>query len=286
MGRKKGYNSVMYDKLQRLPLVLAIGGHDPGGGAGIQADIESIAANGCHAATALTSLTVQDSCNLSQLIPIPPATIRDQINATLDDCQVAVIKIGLIGSLPAAQVIVDILQRHPSIPVVFDPVLAAGGGGGLADKALIDYIGQTLVPLCRLLTPNIPEAVRLSGLQSLSDLDAVGNRLLELGADAVLITGSHDPAEAPEITHRLYCSGSPPSRSIWQRLAGEFHGSGCTLASAVAARMAAGETLPSAVDQGLEYSWLAIKNGFRTGRCQSIPQRLFKNLRAHPHEAG
>lgn len=270
----------MYDKSQQLPVVLAIGGHDPGGGAGIQADIESIAANGCHATTALTSLTVQDSCNVSQLIPIASATLRDQINATLDDCQVAIIKIGLLGSLPAAEAIVEILRQQPAIPVVYDPVLAAGGGSELADEALIDFICQSLIPLCQLLTPNLPEAMRLTGLRRVTDHDAMGGRLLELGTDAVLITGTHDPASAMEITHRLYQSRTPPTHSTWQRLPGEFHGSGCTLASAIAARMATGEPLSSAVDQGLEYSWLAIKNGFRTGRCQSIPQRLYKNLRA------
>ncbi len=276
----------MYSKSHHLPVVLAIGGHDPGGGAGIQADIESIAANGCHAATALTSLTIQDSCNVSKLIPISAAILGDQINATLGDCRVEIIKIGLIGSLAAAEVIVEILHRHPGIPVVFDPVLAAGGGGELADDALIDFIRQALAPLCRLLTPNIPEATRLSGSEDLADLDAIGGRLLGFGADAVLITGSHDPIRAPDITHRLYQSGCPPIHSSWQRLAGEFHGSGCTLASAIAARMAAGETLQSAVDQGLEYSWHAINNGFRTGRCQSIPQRLYRNLRADSHETG
>jgi hydroxymethylpyrimidine/phosphomethylpyrimidine kinase len=269
----------MFDKSPSLPVVLAVGGHDPGGGAGIQADIESIGANGCHAATALTCLTIQDSCNVSQLIPVSAATLVDQINATFADCQVAIIKVGLIGSLPAAETIVEVLHRHPSIPVVFDPVLSAGGGSELATERLIQYIRQAVIPLCHLITPNIPEAKRLTDFDGAPEDDAIGHQLLGLGTDAALITGTHEENEGKEITHRLFRIDAPPVHSSWKRLAGEFHGSGCTLASAIAARLAVGETLASAVEQGLEYSWLALTHGYKVGKCQSIPGRLFKYLR-------
>ncbi|MEW8050131.1 MAG: hydroxymethylpyrimidine/phosphomethylpyrimidine kinase [Candidatus Thiodiazotropha sp.] len=271
----------MHVKSPLLTVVLAIGGHDPGGGAGIQADIESIGANGCHAATALTCVTVQDSCNVSQLLPISPVILVDQISATLSDCQVAAIKIGLLGSLSAAEAIVEVLHRHPTIPVVFDPVLWAGGGSELADERMIEYIRRTVLPMCRLITPNIPEAMKLAGLEGVPDHDVMGRRLLDLGTGAVLITGTHDPDEGDEINHHLYRNDAPAVRSSWRRLAGEFHGSGCTLASAIAARLATGETLQAAVSQGLEYCWLALTHGFRTGKCQSIPGRLFKHPRDH-----
>ncbi len=271
----------MNEKSPQLPVVLAIGGHDPGGGAGIQADIESIGVNGCHAATALTCMTIQDSCNVRQLIPIAPATLQDQISVTLADCQVAIIKIGLLGNLSAAEAVVEMLHKHPTIPVVFDPVLAAGGGSELANKRLIDYIAQTVIPLCRLITPNIPEAVQLTGLKGAAAHDDMGRRLLDLGTDAVLITGTHAPDQGDEITHHLYRTGNPPIRSSWRRLAGEFHGSGCTLASAIAARLARGETLLTAVEQGLEYSWLTLTHSFKTGKCQSIPGRLLRNPPQH-----
>jgi hydroxymethylpyrimidine/phosphomethylpyrimidine kinase len=119
----------------------------------------------------------------------------------------------------------------------------------------------------------------LTDLKDVPGHDAMGGQLLDFGTDAVLITGSHDEHEGREITHHLYRSGAPPIRSTWKRLAGEFHGSGCTLASAIAARMAVGETLTTAVEQGLEYSWLALTHGYKTGKCQSIPGRLFRNLR-------
>ena len=269
----------MHDKSPQLPVVLAIGGHDPGGGAGIQADIESIGANGCHAATALTCLTIQDSCNVSQLIPTSHTILVDQISATIEDCRVASIKIGLLGSLSAAQAVVPILKRHPTIPVVLDPVLSAGGGSDLSNTELIEYIRQTVIPLCRLITPNIPEAIKLTGSKQAEEVDDMGHHLLALGADAVLITGTHQADAGKQVTHHLYQDNTPPVRSSWRRLAGEFHGSGCTLASAIAARMATGETLQTAAEQGLEYSWLALTHGFKTGNCQSIPGRLFRNLR-------
>ncbi|MES9969441.1 MAG: hydroxymethylpyrimidine/phosphomethylpyrimidine kinase [Candidatus Thiodiazotropha sp.] len=271
----------MNEKSPHLPVVLAIGGHDPGGGAGIQADIESIGANGCHAATALTCMTIQDSCDVRQLLPIAPATLQEQIGVTLADCQVAVIKIGLLGSLAAAQAVVEMLHKYPQIPVVFDPVLAAGGGSALAGKRLVDYIRQAVIPLCRLITPNIPEAMQLTHMQGGAELDEMGHRLLTRGTDAVLITGTHDPDGGDEITHRLYRADNPPLLSPWPRLRGEFHGSGCTLASAIAARLARGETLQTAVEQGLEYSWLALTHSFKTGKCQSIPGRLLRNPAQH-----
>jgi hydroxymethylpyrimidine/phosphomethylpyrimidine kinase len=278
-----GYNSAMYEKSPDLPVVLAIGGHDPGGGAGIQADIESIGANGCHPTTTLTCLTIQDSCNVRQLLPIPPATIQDQINVTLADCPVAIIKIGLLGSLAAAEAVVDVLREHPTIPVVLDPVLSAGGGSELANRGLIAYIRQTLIPLCHLITPNIPEAMQLTEMEAGAELDELGRRLLDYGTDAALITGTHDPNEGDEIMHSLYRINNPPARSTWRRLRGEFHGSGCTLASAIAARLARGESVLTAVEQGLEYSWSALTHSYKTGKCQSIPGRLFRDLR-HQHE--
>ncbi|MES9992080.1 MAG: hydroxymethylpyrimidine/phosphomethylpyrimidine kinase [Candidatus Thiodiazotropha sp.] len=271
----------MYDKSPHLPVVLAIGGHDPGGGAGIQADIEAIAANGCHATTAVTCLTVQDSCNLSQLLPTDISILKDQISATLEDCRVATIKIGLVGSLAAAEAIVETLREHPKIPLVLDPVLAAGGGRDLSNRDLVEYLRHALIPLCRLLTPNTPEAARLAGLDLLRDYQVAADRLLELGTDAVLITGSHDPQPGEEIVHRLYQPSTPPMLSRWQRLRGEFHGSGCTLTSAIAARMAQQESLETAVEQGLAYTWSAISNGFKTGRCQAIPERLLRLQRGH-----
>ncbi|MEJ2590712.1 MAG: hydroxymethylpyrimidine/phosphomethylpyrimidine kinase [Candidatus Thiodiazotropha sp.] len=266
----------MHDETSTLPLLLAIGGHDPSGGAGIQADIEAAAANGAHAASAVTCLTVQDSCDVRALHPVAPEVLAAQAEAVLADCRVGAVKIGLLGSPQAAETVIDLLRRHPGLPVVLDPVLAAGGGSPLAGEDLLRLIRDGLLPLCDLVTPNTREAARLSECDAAATPDDQAARLLALGAGAVLITGTHDPAQQAEITHRLYRPTEAPIVSTCQRLAGEYHGSGCTLAAAIAARLARGESLETAVQHGLSYSWLSLVHGFRAGRCQAFPDRLFR----------
>ncbi|MCU7905850.1 MAG: hydroxymethylpyrimidine/phosphomethylpyrimidine kinase [Candidatus Thiodiazotropha sp. (ex Epidulcina cf. delphinae)] len=263
-------------------MVLAIGGHDPCGGAGVQADIESIGANGCHAASVITCLTVQDSCNVSQLIPTPADAITAQAQAVINDCPVSVIKIGLLGSLSAAEAVVSLLRDHPHPPVVFDPVLAAGGGSDLANGSLLQLLRRELLPLCSLVTPNTGEASRLTASGAGGMADDYGHALLGLGPQAALITGTHDRSTSSEVVNRLYQADRSPIVSVCPRLAGEFHGSGCTLAAAIAAAMACGEDIEAAVRRGLEYSWMSLLHGFRIGRCQSLPERLFKYPRQRP----
>ncbi len=260
----------------QLPRVLAIGGHDPSGGAGIQADIEAVAAQGAHALTLITCLTEQDSCNVRSLHPVPPDLLVRQAALLASDSPIGAIKIGLLGSAVIARSVAEILAGNPGIPVVLDPVLAAGGGSDLAGEELLEQIRTRLLPRCDLITPNIPEAQRLSGLTEEADPDACAQRLLGLGARAVLITGTHDPALADTLTHRLYRPGQPVIASEWPRLPGDYHGSGCTLAAAIAAGMARGKPLAEAVDQALEFTWQSLRRGFRSGRCQLTPDRLFR----------
>lgn len=259
-----------------LPVVLAIGGHDPSGGAGIQADIESIAANGAHAASLLTCLTVQDSCNVQALHPVAPELLIRQAELLLADCRISAIKIGLLGSPGAATAVSGLLRAHPHIPVVLDPVLAAGGGSDLAGSELLQRLREELLSRCDLITPNIPEAVSLSGLDDSARLDDCGRRLLELGARAVLLTGTHESTEEQRITHRFYRPQLPIARSHWQRLPGEYHGSGCTLAATIAARLALGDALEQAVESALDFSWRSLRHAYRSGRCQLTPDRLFR----------
>ncbi|MGD8591108.1 MAG: hydroxymethylpyrimidine/phosphomethylpyrimidine kinase [Chromatiales bacterium] len=254
----------------QLPVVLAIGGHDPGGGAGIQADIESIAANGCHATTVVTCLTVQDSCNLSALHPVSPASVRAQIKAVMQDCPVRVIKIGLIGDPAIASDLAKFLHDHPQIPVVMDPVLAAGGGQNLATETLLDIIVDQLLPRCSLITPNSPEARRLC--RSDLSLELAARHLLEKGAKAVLITGTHE--QTRQVSNRLYDVSGLLDSLEWERLPGEYHGSGCTLASAIAAGLGRGLPLREAVRQAQSFTWRSLQQGFRSGRCQTLPNRL------------
>ncbi len=266
------------DTLQ-LPLVLAIGGHDPSGGAGIQADLEAVAAQGLHALTLITCLTSQDSCNLRSLHPVSPDLLTRQAALLLADSPIAAFKIGLLGSAEIARSVAEIVAGNPHIPVVFDPVLAAGGGTDLAGDDLLATIRNRLLPLCHLITPNIPEAQRLSERPGEADPDACAHRLIELGARAVLITGTHDPQQAATITHRLYRPDLPLLSSEWPRLNGDYHGSGCTLAASIAAGLASGKPLDQAVGQALEYTWESLRQAFRSGQCQLTPDRLYRLAR-------
>ena len=265
----------MISRQNSAPVVLAIGGHDPSGGAGIQADIEAVAANGAHAVTLVTCLTLQDSCNVKALHPLQPELITGQAELLLADSQVTAVKIGLLGSSEMVAAVAGILRKLPTVPCVIDPVLAAGGGNELAGSKLVECIRTELLPLCTLLTPNTPEAIRLSGLATDAEPQACAENLLSTGCKAVLTTGTHDPTTADKVIHRLFRPAEPVFNSEWPRLPGEYHGSGCTLASAIAAGLAKGTPLRRAVELGLDYTWQSLNTAFRSGRCQATPERLY-----------
>ncbi|MFW2373732.1 MAG: bifunctional hydroxymethylpyrimidine kinase/phosphomethylpyrimidine kinase, partial [Gammaproteobacteria bacterium] len=248
------------------PIVLCLSGLDPCGGAGIQADIEAINAMGAHAASIITCLTLQDTQNVYELNPVNPQLIRKQARTIFSDMPVQAIKIGLIGSAEVAHAIADILQQHPEIPVILDPILTAGGGNPLASEALIDIFKSAIIPCCRLITPNIPEARRLT--HNASDLL---HALPRLGAEASLITGSHD--DTHDVKHVLIMSHQIHEWS-YPRLPHEYHGSGCTLAASIAALMAKNLDTQSAVKQALDYTYRTLKNAQPLGQGQWIPLRL------------
>lgn len=255
----------------RIPIVLSISGHDPGGGAGVQADIEAIAANGCHACSVITCLTEQDTCDVRILLPQPPTQVLSQARVLLADSPVSAIKIGLLGEAGIAHSLADLLDQHPEIPAVLDPVLASGTGTSLARQELVQTIREQLLPRTALVTPNSLEARSLT--HGDGPLDSCAANLLELGCGAVLITGTHEPG--PQVANRLYRRNTLPHESLWPRLPGSYHGSGCTLASAITARLALGEDLVTATTKAQEYTWRTLARGLRTGRCQAIPDRLF-----------
>lgn len=254
------------------PVVLVFAGHDPTGGAGVQADIETIAALGCHAATLVTALTVQDTRGATAFEPTSPALLRRQAETLLADLQPAAVKIGMIGSGDNAHEISRVLKRYPQIPVVLDPVLAAGGGGALATDDLRRMLLTELLPLATVITPNSIEARALA--PAADTLAACANALLATGCPHVLLTGGHETG--PEVVCHLHSRDGATARHAWPRLAGEFHGSGCTLASALAARLAQGTPIATAVADALAYTWHALQNAQRPGRGQSIPDRFFR----------
>lgn len=253
---------------QASPIVLCFSGHDPVGGAGIQADIEAIAAQGAHAATVITALTVQDTRNVQRIEPVAVDTLCEAANAVLEDLPVAAFKIGLLGSAAIAQAVANIIRDHPGIPLVLDPVLAAGGGKDMSDDSLLEVIRNELLPLTSVLTPNSLEARRLSGKENLADC---AQQLLSAGCRHVLITGTHEQTD--RVQNTLYnAAGQNVFES--ERLPGEYHGSGCTLAASLAARLALGEEVVSACRHALTYTEQSLRRAHSPGHGQSLPIRL------------
>lgn len=252
------------------PVVLCFSGHDPCGGAGIQADIETLASHRCHAASVITALTEQDSRNVKKLLPQRPEDVLSQARAVLADFEVKAFKIGLIGHHDTARAIDAILNEYPHVPVVLDPVLAAGGGTPVSDRQLIDAIVDLLLPRATVLTPNSQEARRLAGLE---DLEQCGLNLLAKGCRYVLITGTHE--NSPSVGNRLYHDQRCLETYHWDRLPASYHGSGCTLAAAVAGLLAHGLTPEQAVYEAQEYTWNALQHGYLPGKGQHVPDRLF-----------
>jgi hydroxymethylpyrimidine kinase/phosphomethylpyrimidine kinase len=251
------------------PVVLCFSGLDPSGGAGLQADIEAIAALGGHAAVVCTALTVQDSQRVHGFEPVASTLIRRQAEAVLADLPVGAIKLGMLGSGAIADVVAALLDRHPRLPVVLDPVLAANSGGSLAADDLAQGLLR-LFPRATILTPNSLEARRLA---ETDDLTTAVSRLAELGARHLLLKGGHEPG--PQLINRLYRGSALLRESRTPRLPGEYHGSGCTLASALAAGLAAGLALEEAVARAEAFVAEALARADRPrAQGQFLPVRI------------
>ena len=246
------------------PIVLTFAASDPTGGAGLQADLLTLAALGCHPLSVLTGLTVQDTSGVEHLEAIAADLVVRQARALLAETRVAAFKAGVLASADNVRAVAAIAARHPDVPLVVDPVLASGRGDSLASDSVRSALLEALVPRTTVLTPNSVEVERLGGAQ----------RLLDLGARYVLVTGTHD--DTPEVINRLYDAGGLVREDRWQRLPGSYHGSGCTLASAVAAALANGRGAPQAVREAQEYTWQALAAGFRTGAGQLLPNRFYR----------
>jgi hydroxymethylpyrimidine/phosphomethylpyrimidine kinase len=254
-----------------VPVVMTLAGHDPTGGAGIQADSEAIASQGCHAVSVITCLTVQDTRNVQRIEPLADYLIEQQAEALLADMPIAAFKIGLLGSVEVVQAVHRILLQAPDVPVIFDPVLAAGGGKDFATDALLGAIREYLLPLTTLLTPNVPEAVQLAVRGENLDEQAIA--LLDQGCEYVLLTGTH--ADTERVENVLYGDGKRLRTWLWERLPEIYHGSGCTLASACAANLAKGMDVSKAVAAAQAYTWGSLQAGRKIGRGQWIPNRFY-----------
>ena len=252
------------------PVVLCLSGHDPSGGAGLQADIEALLAQGCHAAPVITALTVQNTVNVRDFRVLDREWVLAQADAVLTDSCVAAVKLGMLGSLEMVDTVVQLLQANPHLPMVCDPVLRAGGGGRLGKDEVGFAMRERLLPLATIATPNLPEARILAELPD-GSADECAEKLLPF-CQHLLITGGH--GDEHEVHNRLYSRDGSRHTFTCYRLPGSYHGSGCTLASTLAGRLAIGENLVSAVETALNYTWRTLRDAEQLGQGQFVPRRL------------
>jgi hydroxymethylpyrimidine/phosphomethylpyrimidine kinase len=257
------------------PLVLTFAASDPSGGAGVQADILTLASMGCHPLSVLTAITVQDTLGVEGVLPLDADWVADQARCLLEDMPVDAFKIGVLGSVENVAAIAEILSDYPDVPVILDPVLASGRGDELATDEMAQAMRELLLPHATIVTPNSIEARRLADVDDDDDasLALCAERLIEMGAEYVLVTGTHEASV--DVVNTLYGKGGIVRTDTWARLPGSYHGSGCTLASAIAAMLAHGRALPEAVREAQDYTWQTLRKAYRPGMGQFLPDRLF-----------
>jgi hydroxymethylpyrimidine/phosphomethylpyrimidine kinase len=261
------------------PVVLTFAATDPTSGAGVQADILTLSSIGCHPTSVITAITVQDTMGVDNVLVFDAEWVEEQARAVLEDMEVVVFKLGMLGSVENIAVIAEIIADYPDALLLIDPVLTSGRGDELASEEMQEAMFDLLLPQATLITPNSLEARRLAFMEDSEEeednasLDESARRLLAAGCEHVLITGTHE--RTLEVTNTLYGQNGTARSWNWDRLPGSYHGSGCTLASAIAACLAHGLSMEEAVAEAQEYTWATLKGAFRPGMGQYIPDRLF-----------
>jgi len=259
------------------PIVLVFAATDPSGGAGLQADIMTLSSMGCHPLSVVTAVTIQDTMGVDDLSAIEPEWVIDQARCVLEDMPVAAFKIGLLGNIEQIAAIAEVVSDYPEVPLVLDPVLASGRGDELVTEEMVIALRELLIPQTTILTPNSLEARRLAAEDGDEgegpDLAECAKRIIASGCEYVLVTGTHE--NTAQVVNTLYGQNGVVRSDAWQRLPGTYHGSGCTLASAIAATIANGLEVSDAVKDAQEYTWQTLKAAFRPGMGQHIPDRLF-----------
>jgi hydroxymethylpyrimidine/phosphomethylpyrimidine kinase len=253
------------------PVVLVLGGLDPTGGAGLQADIEAVVSMGCHPAPVATALTVQTTHGVSRFEAVDALLLIEQARAVFEDLPVHAVKIGMVPDRHLAEAIHSLLTDLPGVPAVLDPVLASGRGDPLAEDDLLPALCELLLPLARVATPNERELRMLA--RGADTLEAAARAVLDCGTEHVLVTGADSPTR--EVVNRLFGPRGLEEAFTWERLPHAYHGSGCTLAAATAGLLAQGAEPLAAVHQAQQYTWEALSRGYALGTGQHLPNRLF-----------
>ena len=249
--------------MKKYHSVLTIAGSDCSGGAGIQADIKAISALGGYAASAITAITVQNTCGVTGIHPVPASYVKAQIEAVMTDIKPSAIKIGMINDVEIVKTIAESIKKYKPKFVVFDPVMVSTSGCKLIEDKAIEAIKKELIPLSTIITPNLSEAMVLTGdnISDAASMTAAGNKILESGCGAVLIKGGH--LEGNDMCDVLCIKGenTPYIYTASKISSKNTHGTGCTLSSSIATYLALGETLQEAVRKAKDYVHKGILNG-------------------------
>ncbi len=265
------------------PVLLTIAGFDPSCGAGVGADLKTFAAHGCYGMGAITSLTVQSTHGVEAVHNTPSAEVREQLDILVRDCDIAAVKIGMLGNRGNAAVVAEFLDAHKFAHVVHDPVMKSSSGTELLDSAGIKFVAAELLKRSSVITPNIAEAEVLTGItiKEVADMEAAARKLVEMGAQAVIVKGGH-----MEKAVDVLFDGKEMHHLGGDRVKVEnTHGTGCTFASAITAQLAAGRSLLEATTLAKAYVMKAIEKAYPVGKGR-LPLDHFFRLKIEPLTRG
>jgi hydroxymethylpyrimidine/phosphomethylpyrimidine kinase len=259
------------------PIVLSIAGYDPSSGAGITADIKTIAAHGCYGVTCITSLTVQSTQGVKRVEPVEGRLITDTLQELISDFSIAAVKIGMLGSVEVVRAVAAFLRRYPMRKVVLDPVLRSSSGAELLAKEGMEILRDRFLLLADVITPNIDEASVLTGItiRQAEDMESVAMRLHEMGARNVVITGGHlDPP-----VDLLSCESGRERKTFTHKkvMTRSTHGTGCAFATALACNLAHGKELVEATGEAKQYVTSALKNAVAIGHGRGPVNHLWRS---------
>jgi len=260
------------------PCVMTFAATDPSSGAGLQADILTLASIGCHPLSVVTGITAQDTVGVEGVMAVDADWVNEQARTVLEDVKVSAFKLGVLGSVENVTVVAEIMADYPDVPLLIDPILTSGRGDELSNDEMQAAMCELLFPQATLITPNSIEARRLAFYDEGDEIKSIAleesaQRLLGMGTEYVFITGTHE--RSTDVVNSLYGVDGLIKEYHWERLPGSYHGSGCTLTSAIAACLAHGLTIEEALQEAQEYTWQALKHAFRPGMGQFIPDRFF-----------
>jgi hydroxymethylpyrimidine/phosphomethylpyrimidine kinase len=265
------------------PILLTIAGFDPSCGAGTVADLKTFAAHGCYGVAAISSLTVQNTQGVEAVHNTPSAELREQLDVLAKDCEIAAVKIGMLGNRGNAVAVGEFLDAHKFAHVVHDPVMKSSSGAELLDAGGIKYIATELLKRASVITPNVPEAETLTGLtiKDVADMEAAARKIVEMGARAVIVKGGH-----MERAIDVLFDGSEMVQLGGERVKTDnTHGTGCTFASAIVAQLSAGRPLVEAATLAKAYVTKAIEKGYPVGKGR-VPLDHFYRQKIEPPARG